>query len=365
MSFLSEGRVPRPIIRAVLRARAMLLWLANAIIPAQVAVLDVAAGVISTVSLHIAAKHRFADHLASGRKTKEQLAACTALDAGVVSRVMSALICSGIFRIDGSGRYANNRASESMRTDVEGSIRSMAEYFGDEVNLVVWADFAKRASNAPPSFDLVHGANVWQHFGGTARDKGELFTQAMSELTTIDAPTIATGYPFGRFARICDVAGGRGTLLAAILHKYAGTRGVLFDEPYVLEAAGEYLKSRGVLDRVERTAGNFFERVPDGCDAYLLKDILHDWDDDRCLTILRAVRKAMTETSRLLVIELPIDHRRPEYPAPVSDMYMLAVTGGKQRSAAELAALFTEVGLKMASVTPLATPMTIFEAVPV
>lgn len=359
--FLNEGAAPRPIVRAVLKMRSELLRLADAIVPPQVALLDELAGVGRSVALHAVAKHRVADHLAAGRKTRDELATLTGLKPELLERVLSALVAAGFFVRDASGRYANNRLSEVLVANRPGSMRAMAEYFADPMNLASWAGLDEALQTGDAPFERVHGKSIWAYFA-EHRDKGETFGQAMSELTAIDAPTIAAGHDFGRYGTICDVAGGRGTLLAAILAKHPEPRGILFDEAHVLEEAVPFLRERGVEARVERVPGSFFERIPSGADAYLLKDILHDWDDDRCVEILGRVREAMTGGARVLVCELPIDHASPEFPAPVSDLQMLVVcSGGRQRSEAELRVLFGRAGLSLTATHHLSLPMAIFE----
>jgi len=356
--------LPRPIVRAVLRARARLLQLADAIVPPQAALLDELAGIGRTVALHIAAKHRIADLVNDGGKTRDELATLTGLRAELLERVLSALVVVGIFAVDERGRYRNSRTSEALRSDAEGSLRAMAEYFGDKLNVAAWAELENAVATGEAVFDKKYGCTVWEHFSKN-EEKGKLFAQAMSELTSIDAPTLAHGYAWGQFERICDVAGGRGTLLAEILTRHSRPRGVLFDADYVLEAAVPYLAKRGVGARVERVPGSFFDRVPEGCDAYILKDVLHDWDDERGVRILSNIRKVMRPNGRVLVCELPIDHRHPEYPAPISDLQMLVVTsGGRQRSTEQFAAMFRRADLELARVHDLALPMSIFEAKP-
>ncbi len=362
--FLNEGAAPRPIVRAVLKLRTELLRLADAIVPPQVALLDELAGVGRSVSLHVVAKHRIADHLAGGPRSKDELASATGLRPELLERVMSALVAAGFFVRGGDGRYENNRLSSALVSGREGSMRAMAEYFADPMNLLSWAKLDEALVTGEAPFERVHGKSIWAHFA-EHRDKGETFGQAMSELTAIDAPTIAAGHDFGRYGTICDVAGGRGTLLSAILAKHPRPRGILFDEAHVLEEARGFLAARGVEGRVERVPGSFFEHVPAGADAYLLKDILHDWDDERCVAILRRVREAMGPRARVLVCELPIDHQSPEFPAPISDLQMLVVcSGGRQRSEGELRSLFRRADLTLEAVHHLALPMAIFEGAP-
>lgn len=343
--------------------------MADAIVPPQAALLDQVAGIGRTVALHVVAKHRIADLLAGGKKTKDELAAATGLRADLLERLLSSLVAAGIFEVDRAGRYSNNRVSNVLRESSEGSLRAMAEYFGDKLNVLPWAEVGDTLLSAHAGggwpFEKVYGSNVWDYFA-KAEDKGKLFGQAMAELTAIDAPTLAAGYDFGRFARICDVAGGRGMLLSAILARHRTPHGVLFDEAHVLADVAELLRARGLAARVDCVAGSFFEKVPPGCDAYVLKDILHDWDDARCVRILGNVRSAMSSTpnARVLVCELPIDHTRPEYPAPISDLQMLVVcAGGRQRSIEEFRSLFASANLRLETVHHLSLPMSIFEGV--
>lgn len=356
--------MPRAIVRAVLRMRAHLLKMADALIPPQAVILDELAGVSRTAALHVVAKHRIADRLATGRKDKTELAAETGLPAELVERLLSALITVGIFDVDRSGRYSNNRNSLPLRSDSDGSLRAMTEWFGDKTNMLVWSELENAALAGTSPFAHVFGCSVWDYFAKET-DKGRLFDTAMGELTKMDAPFIASNYDFSKFERLCDVGGGRGTLLATILARNPRLRGLLFDAAHVLEEAGPVLSDFGVADRVDRSAGSFFDRIPRDCDGYLLKDILHDWNDEKCVQILQNIRDAMSPRARLLVCELPIDHKKPEYPAPISDMQVLIVCdGGKQRSTADFSELFRAAHLRLDSVHPMPTPMTVYEAVP-
>ena len=263
--------------------------------------------------------------------------------------------------MDGQGRVANNRLSETLRKGGVASMNDVASYFGSKSNIEAWADFERTVMQGDPGFARVHGASVWDWFA-KHDDESRAFAGTMTSLTEQDAPSIASSYPFGRHAKICDVAGGRGTLLAEILVQHATSRGVLFDEAHVLEVATPYLTARGVDARVERVAGSFFERVPDGCDAYILKDILHDWDDARSLTILQNVRKAMKPGSTLLVCEILVERFSTLLPGPLVDVQMLNVCdGGRQRSEGEMGALLGRAGLRLKKVHGTPLPISIVE----
>jgi hypothetical protein len=226
-----------------------------------------------------------------------------------------------------------------------------------------WADFETTVRTGKNAFERVHGASLWEHHRKHP-EEGRTFAASMASVTALDAPGICAAYPFQAHASICDVAGGRGTLLAEILVKNPRARGVLFDEAHVLEQAGPVLAERGVAGRVERVAGSFFAEVPSGCDLYVLKDILHDWDDARALSILRTVRRAMRPGTKLLVLEVLLEDDEFDAPGALLDVHMMTATcDGRQRSERELAALFAASGLAMVGVHVTPMPVSVVEAV--
>jgi hypothetical protein len=179
----------------------------------------------------------------------------------------------------------------------------------------------------------------------------------MRNFTEWALPAISTAYPWPQEGTVCDVAGGAGTLLAGVLRAHPGLRGVLVEAPGVLTEAEVYLREKGVLDRVTLSAGNMFERVDAQADIYVLKDILHDWDDERCLTILQTVRAAMPTGARVVLVESPQDRNRVEPIASLIDVHMLTqCDGGRQRSVAELHDLLRRSGLKPGAVRLTAQP---------
>jgi hypothetical protein len=188
----------------------------------------------------------------------------------------------------------------------------------------------------------------------------------MGELTELYAAAVASASPFASVRRLCDVGGGRGTLLAEILLRHPRVEGVLLDGAGVLEAARPYLDGRGVLPRVELTVGSFFDGVPGGCDAYLLKNVLHDWDDARCREILGSCRKSMAAGARLLVVETVVEADSVRDLGPLSDLQMMVVCAdGRERSQAELARLLADCGFSLRRVLPTASPMSVLESVAV
>jgi hypothetical protein len=336
--------------------------LADLVVPAPTAMLVRLSGAWQTQLLHVAARFTIADRVAERPKTAAELAKETQTNEDALHRTLRALVTLGVFVMDAEGRFSNNRLSETLRTGRIASMRDPADYFGSPSNVRAWSELAETVRTGAPAFAHVHGMSVWDWFAKHP-DEGRAFAGTMTSFTEMDAPAIASAYDFGKHERICDVAGGRGTLLAEILSQHARPRGVLFDEAHVLEIAGTYLAERGVDQRVERVPGSFFERVPEGCDAYVLKDILHDWDDARCATILERVARAMTEKSVLLVPEVIVERYSTIPPGPIVDMQMLvACEGGRQRSEAEHAKLLAGAGLKLRRVHMAATGVSIVEA---
>jgi hypothetical protein len=184
----------------------------------------------------------------------------------------------------------------------------------------------------------------------------------MSGMSHMAMHAVLASYSFVGARTVVDVGGSHGAFVAAVLQREKTARGVLFDRPEVVEGAGATLNAAGVADRVERVGGSFFESVPAGGDVYLVKHILHDWNDDECVTILKNVRTAMTPDARVVVVEMIINDQGPPSPAPLLDLNMLVMLTGKERTADEISALFAKAGLKLSGVTSTHSPVTVIEA---
>jgi O-methyltransferase domain/Dimerisation domain len=354
---------PWLVVKLVLAFRRWLVALADAMVPPQLPLFEQASGVMRTHLLGAAARLRIADLLDQGPLDAATLAARTERDPDALERMMRALCAAGVFRRTRDGRFANNRLSAALRSGRHGSFRDFVDYFGSASNLAAWTDFERTLMSGKNAFERVHGVSVWEWFDRHP-DERAVFAGAMSAMTQLEAPGVARAYPFGEVRRLCDVAGSRGTLLAEVLVRHRHLRGLLFDNAGVVAGAPPLFAARGVGDRVELAAGSFFERVPEGCDAYLLKNILHDWDDARSLTILRNCRRAMQPGHRLLVVELVVEPETTDGVGPLSDVQMMMVCSeGRQRSRADFARLFDSTGFKLRRVLPTATGMSIVEGI--
>jgi hypothetical protein len=349
---------PRAMVAAAFSVLRGVQALLDRLTPAPLAVLDKAFGVTRTAAIGVAARLRIADLLVERPLTAAELAETLSVDADALHRTLRMLASCNIFELRADGRFANNRLSEPLRSDSPVSVRNFAAYCGSPANLRAYSDLEATVHTGKNAFERVHGMSVWDWFGKHP-EEGQTFAHAMQDATTLDAPAIARGFAFGELTRLCDVAGGRGTLLAEILLRHPRLKGTLFDERYVLDEADVLLRGRGVHDRVELVAGSFFESIPGGGptgpDGYLLKDILHDWDDDRSRKILANVRRAARQGTRLFLVETVLESTETAHPKPMFDLHMMMVcVEGRQRSRAEFDRLLGDTGFRLDDVVGLA-----------
>jgi hypothetical protein len=331
-------------------ARRSLLSLADRLLPAQFAVFDKTIGVGRTHVIGTLAELGVADLLARGPQTAEQLAEKLGVDADALHRVLRASAVEGFAKMDRKGRFRLARLGQPLRTDVPGSVRDWARYMALKSTTSAWADLTGSVRTGRSAFHRVHGTSVWDWFAEHP-DEERMFAGAMRRLTDQFAPAIVAGYDWPRDGVVCDVAGGVGTLLAAVLRSREDLRGVLVDGAGVLAEADTWLTAQGVRDRIELKPGDIFERIDAQADVYLLKDILHDWNDAACARILENVRATMPTGARLLLVESLQERNRPDEIASLQDIQMLTqCEEGRQRSAEEHAALLRGAGLRPGAV---------------
>jgi O-methyltransferase len=343
---------PGWVVRAALWLRRRLQTLASTVGPPELRIFELATGAIATQLLGVVARHNIADALADGPRSAAELAAATGLDADALHRVLRALAYLGVFTIDSAGRVANNRYSEALRAGNLAHVRESAIYFSSGSNMRAWLDLEETVRTGGNAFERVHGTSVWDWFDRHP-DEREVFAQMMTGGTIATAPAIATLYPWGEVQRVCDVGGGRGTLLSELLVRHPHLTGMLCDGAGVLEAARVLCAQRGVSDRVQLVPGSFFDEVPGGADAYVLKNILHDWDDVRSLRILGVVRRAMQPGQRLLICETLTERNDTDGFGALADVQMMVVCGdGRERGRDEYARLLTDSGFRPGRVLP-------------
>lgn len=347
---------PPAAVAAVTAARRALLALADRLIPAQFALFDKTIGVGRTHVLGTLAELGVADLLAGGPKTAAELAPQLHVDADTLHRVLRAAAVEGLVKLDRRGRFKLTRLAEPLRRDSPHSLRDWAIYMASPATTQAWADLTQSVRTGESAFPRVHGMSVWDWLAKHP-DEERAFAGGMRRITEELAPAIVAGYDWPTGGVVCDVAGGVGTLLAAILRERPDLRGVLVDGRGVLDEADAWLSSVGLRDRVELREGNIFEGVEAEADVYLLKDVLHDWGDPACAQILSTVRATMPPGSRLVLVEDLQERNKPSPTASLTDIQMLTqCDDGRQRSADELKKLLQEAGLRPGAVKQTSGP---------
>lgn len=337
---------PRWLVRAALGLRNLLRAAGDALVPPQLALHEHVAGLGHTHALRAYVRLGLPELLAAGPRTSSELAAATGANADALHRLLRALAATRLLRLDAQGRFRDTRTTRALRRDAHASFAPFAEYLGSLSNAVAWADFEATVRTGRNAFERRHGMSVWEWFEAHP-DERATFAAAMAAITEVEGPVLVNLYPFGEVTRVCDVGGGRGTLLALMLERHAHLRGVLVDAPGVLAAAEPFLVARGVRDRVELVPGSFFDAVPPGADAYVLKNVLHDWDDARCGAILAHCRRAMAPGARLLVAEELVERDTVDRAGALTDLQMMTVCSeGRERGREELAALLAASGFE-------------------
>jgi hypothetical protein len=296
-------------------------------------------------AIHVAASLSIADLLAGGPRTFDDLAVSTKGHAPSLYRLLRALASEGIFEELPGRRFANNAASEMLRSDTLTSVYGWAVLIGRAYFWQGWGNLLHSVQTGESGVRKVTGVDSWR-YREQHPEEGAVFDRAMTDTTRALSAAIVEAYDFGQFKRIADIAGGHGAQLAAILVRYPGATGVLFDQPHVVAGATELLRDARVGDRCEVVGGSFFETVPHA-DAYVLKHILHDWDDEDCVRILRTLRSAASVDARLLVIERIIGPANEDPDTKLSDLNMLVGPGGQERTREEFAELFAIGGWRL------------------
>ena len=303
-----------------------------------------------------------ADHLKDGPKRAEELAKATQSHPSSLYRVLRALASYGIFAEDDDGRFRLTPVAEFLRSDIPGSQRESARGMTTEQQWRSNGNMLNAVRSGKTAIEHAFGMSLWEYLAShPAEQRG--FNMRMVEGSRREASQLVKAYDFSRAGKVVDVAGGQGVLLEHILKAHPETRAVLFELPSVIEAARRTLDP-ALLGRTELAGGDFFKAVPAGGDIYVLKNILHDWEDERATAILKNVRRAMTDMARLLIIEGVVPKGNSPSPTKMMDITMLMATGGRERTETEHRDLLKAGGFRLARIIPV-TPLTsIIEAVP-
>jgi SAM-dependent methyltransferase len=334
-------------------------------LPPPMALYRMVSGFYLSRAIYVAAKLGIADLLVDGPQSCGELAKVTGTHAPSLRRVLRLLASVAVFAEEADGRFALTPVGAGLRTGVPGSMHAVALLFGG-ITDKAWSELLYSVETGKPAFDRVFGMDSFSYMAQHPEEAAN-FDKAMSSFTTQIAVAVTSVYDFSTLRTVVDVGGGNGTLLTGILRANPSLRGIVFERPHVAERAKEHLRDEGLADRCEVLGGDFFRKVPGGGDAYLLKHVILDWDDEHATAILKSCGRAMGPAGRLLIVEgiypLRIDPSDECRGAASTDVNMLVCTGGRQRSEDEFRSLLHAAGLKLMRIVPTPARVGVIEAV--
>jgi hypothetical protein len=329
-------------------------------LPASAAMLQMIQGFWVSRAIWVAAELGIADLLKCGAMDSEQLAHATGTEARSLYRLMRALASVGVFAEDQMQRFALTPIGDTLRTDVAGSLRLLCiELLGGN-HYGAWEELLYSVKTGAIAFDHVFGVNKWK-FNAEHPDEAAAFDQAMASFNSMIAGAVVASYDFSSCQTIVDVGGGNGSLLAAILRANPSLHGVLADLPHLLDGGKRRLRAEGVAERCAVVATDFFKSVPKG-DTYLLKWIIHDWDDKKAEAILKTCRAGLNAGGRVLLVESIVESHNGTSLAKFMDLAMLVMTGGRERTESEYRSLLGRAGLRITSIISTGTELSLIVA---
>ena len=328
----------------------------------QEQVVYLASGYWHTQAIYVATKLGIADALNSGPRSAEELASTTLTNPRALYRLLRALASLGIFAEDEQHRFGLTPMAECLRSDVPGSVRSLAIMRG-EWQYESWGQLLYSIRTGRSAFERIYRMPLFDYLAGNP-EKGTLFDEAMTGVHGRETTAMLDAYDFSGIGTLADVGGGNGEVISSVLKRYPEMRGILFDRPTVIERSRANLEAVGLAGRCEAKAGNFFDSVPSGADAYLLRHIIHDWDDERCVTILRNCRAVVGERGKLLVVEGIVPPGNEPDLSKFFDLAMMVLPGGMERTEDEYRRLFEASGFSLARIVRTATWISVLEGVP-
>ncbi|NER25239.1 MAG: methyltransferase [Symploca sp. SIO1B1] len=329
----------------------------------QIALLQMLMGNWVSQSIYAAAKLGIADYLQDGEKSYGELATATSTHEESLYRLLRLLASVGIFAEVAPGKFTMTPLADFLRSDVPGSLRDMAIMMSDHEHYSSWGNILYALQTGKSGFEGLFGMNVFEYYAQNP-ESATIFDRAMTSLCSIENTALSTDYDFSSTYSLVDVGGGQGSLLVSILQANPGITGILFDTLDVIERTKPHIATSGVSDRCQLVSGNFFESIPAGFDAYILKHIIHDWDDERALVILKQCHQAMADNGKVLVVEQVISPDNDPSMGKLMDVNMLVMCpGGKERSAEEFSALFIAAGFKLTKIVPIRGVVSIVEGI--
>jgi hypothetical protein len=318
-------------------------------------------GFMVTAACRAALELNIAEQLAAGPKPVVELAHAGNVDEDALYRTLRALATVGIFTETAPRTFANTPASDVFKADHPSRVRDALVFMTNRMHFRAYGEFMHSVKTGKPAVEKAFGMPVFDYFP-TDPESNREFNDAMTSMSAMVVPAVLETYDFSGLGTLCDIAGGHGFVLTSILEKHRDLKGILFDLEHVLVGGRERIQKMGIASRCEAVSGDFFKSVP-AADSYVMKHIIHDWEESKALTILRNIHKAMRGNGKVILIESVISGMNQPDLGKWIDLEMLAMPGGKERTEEEYRDLLAKAGFKLTRVVPNKSPLAVIEAV--
>lgn len=320
-------------------------------------------GYRNSVLVYLAARHGIPDLLNNGPRDADDLAAALSCRADVLLRLMRGMASIGLLQEETPGGFSLTEKGALLSGEQGVAFKTEALLAGEDY-IPAWANLGETLQTGETAYDAVFGMTPWER-REQMPELNTTFNEWLAYVTSRAAPVLAAGFDFSRYETIADIAGGHGALLAEILRAWPAVRGILFEQPHVVDEAESFLGTENVMDRCSIQSGDIFEAIDCKANAFLLKSVIHDWNDEKSIAILANCHAALQPSGTLLLVERFLPSAAKEDPMTVMlDLHMMAVTGGRERTKAEFEDLLERSGFRMTSVTPTRIGFHIMECVP-
>lgn len=330
-------------------------------IPPQAQLGQMITGYWTSQAIYAAAKFGIADLLTGGPKSVEELASATDTMPELLYRLLRALASVGIFAEEDGKRFSLTPLAEPLGSDVAGSQRSLALMMGDD-QYRAWGNLADTVQTGDNAYEKIFGKPIFDHLAEQP-EKARIFDDAMTGIHGRETGAILDACDFAGIKVLADIGGGNGSKITAILQKHPNMKGILFDLPHVVERARPKIEAAGLGERCQLVTGDFFQAVPSGADAYVMRHIIHDWNDEKSLTILRNCHAVMSPGNKLLLVESVIPPGNDPFMGKFLDLTMMLIPGGKERTEDEYRELYDKAGFDLVRIVPTSTEVSVIEGV--
>jgi hypothetical protein len=329
-------------------------------IPPPLQMLQLISGFWIARCVYVTAKLGIADLLKDGPKTAGELATATNTHAPSLFRVLRALAAVQVLTQSDDYRFGNTPLSDTLRSDAPGSLRAFAMSELGEEHYPAWGELLHSVQSGGIAFDKAFGEPVWEFFAKHP-DNAKIFNDSMSGMTAQAETSLHAAYDFSGINTIIDVGGGHGGLITSILTRNPAMRGILFDAPVVVEGSKPKIAGSPIANRCEVIGGDFFQSVPSGGDAIIMKWIIHDWNDEQSIAIMKNCHRALPENGKLILVEAVVPPGDEMHFAKFIDLNMLVMTGGRERTEEEFRELYEAAGFRLTRVVPTESPFSVIE----